>query len=273
MLRKYSNSRTLGDNVRLGVLTAFSAGMVNIGSLLLFFSFSSNITGHYAILAAELVKGNLFQAAVVLGWIFLFFFGGFISNMFVIHLNKKHTYIAHALPLVLEIICLIAVGTYGHFFYKETLAETEAMLSLMLFAMGLQNGLTASISNFAVKTTHLTGVTTDLGILFSMFTRSEYRTNKELKGKAVLLLSIALAYLAGAIASGITYMHMGFRLFYVVSLFLVVVIFYDFYKLKLFRFMNTRRKKPALKPIETKTANHFPGVQLKKETEKEVAAC
>jgi uncharacterized membrane protein YoaK (UPF0700 family) len=106
-----------------------------------------------------------------------------------------------------------------------------------------------------------------------MFTRSEYRKNKELKGKAVLLLSIALAYLAGAIASGITYMHMGFRLFYVVSLFLVVVIFYDFYKLKLFRFMNTRRKKPELKPIETKTANHFPGVQLKKETEKEVAAC
>lgn len=271
MLRKYSNSRTLGDNVRLGVLTAFSAGMVNIGSLLLFFSFSSNVTGHYAILAAELVKGNLYQAAIVLGWIFLFFFGGFTSNMFVIHLNKKNTYVAHAIPLILEITCLIAVGTYGHFFYKETLAETEVMLALMLFAMGLQNGLTASISNFAVKTTHLTGVTTDLGILFSMFTRKEYRKNKELKAKAILLLSIASAYLAGAIASGITYMHMGFRLFYVVSLFLVVVLFYDFYKLKLFRFLTNRRKKLAAKTIQINTHATFPKMQLKKETEKEAA--
>jgi uncharacterized membrane protein YoaK (UPF0700 family) len=273
MLRKYSNSRTLGDNVKLGVLTAFSAGMVNIASLLLFFSFSSNVTGHYAILAAELVKGNLYQAAVVLGWIFLFFFGGFVSNMFVIHLNKKNTYIAHAIPIVLEIICLVSVGIYGQFFYKETLIETEAMLALMLFAMGLQNGLTASISNFAVKTTHLTGVTTDLGILFSMFTHKEYRNNNEMKGKAILLLSIAAAYLAGAVVSGITYMHMGFRLFYVVSLFLVVVIFYDFYKLKLFRYLSSKRSKTQAIQLEA-ISKRLPNIpeQKKKRTQEEVPA-
>ncbi len=106
-----------------------------------------------------------------------------------------------------------------------------------------------------------------------MFTRKEYRKNKELKGKAVLLLSIAAAYLAGAIASGVTYMHMGFRLFYVVSMFLVVVIFYDFYKLKLFQFISTRRRKPQQKLMQTQSANHFPAMQMKKETEKEVAAC
>jgi uncharacterized membrane protein YoaK (UPF0700 family) len=273
MLRKYSNSRTLGDNVKLGVLTAFSAGMVNIASLLLFFSFSSNVTGHYAILAAELVKGNLYQAAVVLGWIFLFFFGGFVSNMFVIHLNKKNTYVAHAIPIVLEIICLVAVGVYGQFFYKETLIETEAMLALMLFAMGLQNGLTASISNFAVKTTHLTGVTTDLGILFSMFTHKEYRNNTEMKGKAILLLSIAAAYLAGAVVSGITYMHMGFRLFYVVSLFLVVVIFYDFYKLKLFRYLSNKRSKVQAIELEN-VSKPLPTIteHKKKRTKEEVPA-
>lgn len=267
MLRKYSNSRTLGDNVRLGVLTAFSAGMVNIGSLLLFFSFTSNVTGHYAILAAELVKGNLYQAAVVLGWIFLFFFGGFVSNMFVIHLNKKNTYIAHAIPIVLEILCLVAVGTYGQFFYKETLVETEILLALMLFAMGLQNGLTASISNFAVKTTHLTGVTTDLGILFSMFTHKEYRKNKEMRGKAILLLSIASSYVAGAVVAGVTYMHMGFSLFFVVSAFLVVVIFYDFYKLKLFRFLTSKRTKQLEVKLNSSKPKAFPNVHLKKEKE------
>ena len=159
-------------------------------------------------------------------------------------MNQKNAYLAHALPLILEIICLITVGFYGQFYYKETLIETETLLALMLFAMGLQNGLTASISNFAVKTTHLTGTTTDLGILFSMFTKAEYRNNEALKGKARLLLSIAASYLFGAILSGFTYMHLGFKMFYAVSLVLVVVIMYDLYKLRVKRFFiqrNARR--------------------------------
>ena len=244
MLRKFSNSRTLEDNIKLGALTAFSGGMVNVASLLIFFSFSSNVTGHYAILASEIVKGNLYQTGIVFAWIFLFFFGSFLSNLIVIHLSKINTYLAHSLPLILEIICLISVGFYGQFYYKETLTETETLLALMLFAMGLQNGLTASISNFAVKTTHLTGTTTDLGILFSMFTKVEYRNNEALKGKAKLLLSIAASYLFGAILSGFTYMYLGFKMFYAVSLVLIVVIFYDLYKLRVKRLFikrNARR--------------------------------
>jgi uncharacterized membrane protein YoaK (UPF0700 family) len=233
MLRKYSNSRSLSDNIKLGTLSAFSAGMVNIGSLLLFFSFSSNVTGHYAILAAEIVKGNLYQIAIVFSWIFVFFFGSFISNLFVIHINQKNSYLAHSIPLILEILCLVSVGIYGEYFYKETLAETEILLVFMLFAMGLQNGLTASISNFSIKTTHLTGTTTDLGILFSMFTKKEFRANETLKGRAKLLLYITASYLIGAITAGFTYTFLNFKMFYLVSLVLVVIIVYDLSKLRL----------------------------------------
>lgn len=238
MLRKYSNSRTLGDNIKLGVLTAFVAGMVNIASLLIFFAFTSNVTGHYAILAAEIVKGNIYQVAVVFAWIFLFFFGSFVSNIIVINFNKKNPYFAHAAPIFLEIFCLLGVGVYGQYFYMETLTETEALLSLMLFAMGIQNGLTASISNFTVKTTHLTGATTDLGILFSMFTHKQFRKNKELVGKAKLLLSIATSYLLGAIFAGVTYFRLEFKMFYIICAFLLLVVFYDFYKIRISRYVS-----------------------------------
>lgn len=241
MLRKYSNSRSLSDNIQLGTLTAFTAGMVNIGSLLLFFSFTSNVTGHYAILASEIVKGNFYQIAVVFSWIFLFFFGSFTSNIMVIHFNKKNAYFAHAMPLVLEILCLVAVGIYGQYFYKESLAETEILLALMLFAMGLQNGLTASISNFTVKTTHLTGTTTDLGILFSMFTKAEYRNNPALVDKAKLLLAIAISYVSGAVIAGFTYMFLGFKMFYVVSSILVVIIFYDLSKIRIKKYLSHKK--------------------------------
>ncbi|UPQ77876.1 DUF1275 domain-containing protein [Flavobacterium azooxidireducens] len=267
MLRKFSNSRTLEDNIKLGALTAFSGGMVNVASLLIFFSFSSNVTGHYAILASEIVKGNLYQTGIVFAWIFLFFFGSFLSNLIVIHLSKINTYLAHSLPLILEIICLMSVGIYGQFFYMETLFETEIMLGIMLFAMGLQNGLTASISNFAVKTTHLTGTTTDLGILFSMFTKKEYRENKELRGKAKLLSTIAIAYLGGAIISGFLYFYTGFQVFYIVSVFLTIVISYDLYKIRLERFMSIRNRKNAIKVYkETKTVH--PAFNLNSFTER-----
>jgi len=251
MLRNYSNSRTLGDNIRLGTLTAFTAGTINIASLLIFLSFTSNVTGHYAILAAEISQGNWTQVAVVGGWIFLFFFGGFVANMSVINLNRKSKYFAHALPIILEIMCLLTVGIYGQFFYEKTLQETEALVALMLFATGLQNGLTASISNFSVKTTHLTGTTTDLGILVSMFTQKKFRKNPELIGRAKLLSSIMAAYVLGAIFSGLTYYNLEFRVFYVISVCLLVVIGYDFYKINLRHFHTEYRyykifQKPTL---------------------------
>lgn len=242
MLRKFSNSRSLRDNIQLGVLTAISAGMVNVASLIVFFAFTSNVTGHYAILAEEIAKGQWYQVAVVFSWILLFFMGAFLSNFIIINLNRKNAYVAHALPLVLELLCLLTVGTYGQYYYRETLTETEVLVALMLFAMGMQNGLTASISNFAVKTTHLTGLTTDLGILFSMFTQKEYRQNAELVGKAKLLCAVAVSYLSAGVLSALLYTRLQFRVFYVVSCVIVVVILYDYSKLRFMKLIRKRDK-------------------------------
>lgn len=241
MLRKFSNSRSLQDNIRLGVLTAFSAGMVNIASLIIFFAFTSNVTGHYAILAAEIAQGHWYQVAVVFSWIFLFYFGNFLSNLIIINYNKKHTYLAHASPIVIEIICLLTVGIYGSYYYNETLQETEILIALCLFAMGLQNGLTASISNFAVKTTHLTGATTDLGILSAMFTKKEYRESEQLRGKFKLIAYIALTYMIGGVVSGLLYFSIGFKVFYTVCLSLVIVMLYDISKIKFYQYFGGPR--------------------------------
>jgi uncharacterized membrane protein YoaK (UPF0700 family) len=168
-------------------------------------------------------------------------------------------YLAHATPIILEIICLMIVGFYGQYFYEETLVETEILMALMLFAMGLQNGLTASISNFAVKTTHLTGATTELGVLFSMFTKKEYRENEALRGKAKLLLFVALFYVMGAIVAGYTYLYIDFKLFYVVSLFLTIVIIYDFYKIKVQEFLEKQKfyQNRKLRKLEKKNKENL----------------
>lgn len=233
MLRKFSSSRTHQDNLKLGALTAFSSGMINVSSLILFFAFTSHVTGHYSILAEEIAKGNYYQAAVVFIWIALFITGSFVSNLSVIHLGDVNTYVAHALPIALEIVVLVAVGTYGQYYYDETLVETEILVGMMLFAMGIQNGLTASVSNFAIKTTHLTGLSTDAGILFSMFTLEKFRRNQDLRKRAHLLFVIATFFLSGGILAGVLVINYQFQVFYYVSVLLFVLIFYDYTRTKI----------------------------------------
>lgn len=242
MLRKYSNHRTHSDNLKLGALTAFSAGMVNVISLVIFFSFTSNVTGFFAIFSQEMSKGNWFQAAVVLLWIMLFFFGSFTSNMLIIHGNRYiGRYLSHAVPLILETLCLLFVGIYLQNFYGESLQETEFLVGLLLFAMGLQNGLTASISNSAIKTTHLTGLTTDLAILLSMFTKKRYRRDVTLQKKAQLLGSIMFFYVAGGIITGLFYYSIHYYTFYIVCVVLGVIILYDYYKLSMMKYVYKRQ--------------------------------
>lgn len=247
MLRRYSNSRTFQDNLRLGSFTAIIAGMVNVASLVLFYSFTSNLTGHFAILATEIANGQWFQMLVVLFWILLFFSGSFLSNNLIINSTAKNTFLAHSIPMVLEILCFIFVGFYGQFFYTETLTQTEILVSVLLFAMGLQNGLTASISNFQVKTTHLTGLTTDLALHLSMLTKKTYRQNIQIVEKTKLMLAILGSYLFGGILSGLIIHFVQFQVFYAVSIAMTGVLIYDFAKTYVPFFTNKKKHKHSLK--------------------------
>jgi uncharacterized membrane protein YoaK (UPF0700 family) len=243
MLRKFSNSRTLADNIKLGFSTAFIAGMVNVSSLVLFFSFTSNITGHYAILADEISNGRWLQVVIVFSWILLFFLGSFLSNFLIIQGTFKSKLLTHSIPLFLEILCFIGVGLYGVFLYSETLIETELLVAVLLFAMGIQNGLTASISNFSVKSTHLTGLTTDLAIHISMYLKPDYKHELIVVEKIKLLSMIALGYVVGGIVAGSVTHFFQFYVFFVISFFMMFVILYDVIHLKSDSKSNRRLKK------------------------------
>ncbi len=243
MLRKYSNSRTLSDNIKLGAMGAMVAGMINLASLLIFISFSSNVTGYFAILASEIAAGNLSQVILVSFWIFLYFLGSFTSNFMITNLFHKNQYLSHLLPVILEMICILIVGIYCNSYYQETLVESEIMLSLLLFAMGLQNGLTTSISNFQVKTTHLTGAITDLGVLSSMLLQKRFRNNKNLVDKAKLIAVILVSYVAGAVIYAYFYQFIQYKMFYFVIALLTVMITYDLYNIWLLKYRIVRHKR------------------------------
>lgn len=231
-----SKNQVMGEQLRLAGSMSFIAGTVNVTSFLAFYVFSSNVTGYYAILGAEIAEGNFYQIYIIFAWIFLFLSGSFISSLIVHSFKKKNRAIAISLPLIIEIACLFSVGFYGMNFYAETLTETEILVAMLLFAMGVQNGFTSSISKFAVKTTHLTGATTDFAVLLAMLTKNSYRKDPKNIAKFKLLGISILSYLTGTVFSGILYFQVHLYVLYGTCVMLTMILAYNMYKVYKYRF-------------------------------------
>ena len=104
----------------------------------------------------------------------------------------------------------------------------------LLFAMGLQNSLVTRISNSTVRTTHLTGLFTDLGIeLSQLFFYREDETRKKLIASVKLRLTIISFFFIGGIVGGIFYSQIGLHVLLIGSVSLIFGIIYDNIKLKI----------------------------------------
>ncbi len=235
MLRKLKEERSLKDNLLLASSTAFVAGMTNVAGVIAFLSFTSNITGHVAMLAQKIVNKEHHDVMVYALWLLMFLLGAFTANFITKSYSKKGSYRAHSVPVFLEIIILFVVAIYGHNYYTETQTEREIIISAMLFSMGLQNGLVSTISGGLVKTTHLTGLFTDLGGELSEYLHTEKGKRSAVKQRLAIRFTILSFYLAGGIIGGIMFEAYDFRIFYFIPLILLTILYYDISEVILYR--------------------------------------
>jgi uncharacterized membrane protein YoaK (UPF0700 family) len=227
MLLGAPGQRGREHDLGLGASTAAVAGMVNVCSVIAFFAFASNVTGHAAIFAEELVKGHWHQVTVVVVWLLAFLVGAFVANASITALGERRPALGRALPIVLLFALLVGVGYYGTYHYFETLRETENLVGTLLFAMGLQNGMVATVSNGVVKTTHLTGLSTDLGIELSMFLQRRFRGDGGLRFKLKLHLIIFAFYLLGGVLGGALFLSFSFKALYLAGFILSLILAHD----------------------------------------------
>lgn len=227
LLQRLERRRAV-DDVWLGAWAALVAGLVNVCSVMIFFAFSSNVTGHVASFAEEIVKGHWYQVWVLLAWMSLFVLGAFVANLSVTLLGARNLYAGHSAPLLLQAAILCAVGFYGHEHYLETLTETELLVGVLLFTMGLQNSAVASVTGSVVRTTHLTGLFTDLAMELSMIMQPRFRGNRQLRERFVLHVTILATYLLGGLLGGIACQRFGFHAFYLASALLMTILLHDY---------------------------------------------
>ena len=233
MLRHSGRRRNHKQNVRLAALLCLTAGFVNVSGLLAFKVLTTNVTGHAALFAEQLAEGNLRTARMVGLWMLLFLAGAFCSGYYIRWASsKKHN--SYVVPVIVEIMILVLVGTTAHT-YDHSVAQTEFFAGLLLFAMGLQNAFVSVISGAAVRTTHLTGLFTDLGIDLSALLHRGDMPRNILQQRIILKVVIILFFLSGGIAGGYIFKHLQYHTFYIPAGILVFTLFYDVYRIKLSR--------------------------------------
>lgn len=237
MLRQAKENRTLKENLLLASSTAFVAGVTNVAGVIAFLAFTSNITGHVANLAKHVVEQNFREIIVFFVWLLLFFAGAFMSNFIIRSLQDRSKYRAHSVPMIIEIIILFGVAIYGYHFYDETRLEREMIIGAILFSMGLQNSLVSNISGGLIKTSHLTGLFTDLGADVAEVMHPKTINAQAAKSRVIIRLTILTFYFIGGIAGGYFFDLYDFRIFFCIPLILLTILYYDLSPLALHKMM------------------------------------
>lgn len=248
MLRHTGRKRNFKHNVRLAALLCFTAGIVNAAGLFAFSVLTTNVTGHAGLFAQKLATGDLRAARMVALWLILFLAGAFFSS-FCIGRTGHNKSTSHALPIIIETIILLLAATFGYT-YDHSILKTEYFAGSLLFAMGMQNALVSTISGNVVRTTHLTGMFTDLGIELYALISMPHKNKAGVRNKITLHLIIIGFFLAGGIIGGYIWLKFKYYTFYLPAAVLAIALFYDTFRIrfnKLLRRYKARGKRaPAI---------------------------
>jgi len=156
--------RSTAANRQLGLVLAFVAGAINAGGFLAVQQYTSHVTGMVSRVADQLVLGHLDLVGDAIVAVLAFLCGAMTCALLINFARRKDLSSEYALPLLLEAVLILCFGLLGaqlaHF---ETLLVPFTVL-LLCFIMGLQNAIVTKLSNAVIRTTHMTGIVTDLGI-------------------------------------------------------------------------------------------------------------
>ncbi|HET6433523.1 YoaK family protein [Dyella sp.] len=189
MLRKLPPWAWVGG----GVLS-FIAGSINaVGFLGFRHQPITHLTGTTTALGVAVAQGDLAEAwhwlAAILSFVAGAVISGFIVRHEVLRLGRRY-----GVVLVLESLLLLTAVPLLH-------GQSDLGLYLAAMACGLQNAMVSTYSGAVFRTTHVTGIFTDLGIYLGQRLRGEALDPLRLH----LYLLVSGSFLAGVVAGSFGY--------------------------------------------------------------------
>jgi uncharacterized membrane protein YoaK (UPF0700 family) len=156
--------RSKQSNRQLGLCLAFIAGAANAGGFLAVQQYTSHMTGILSSVADNLAVGTIDLALGGLGGLLSFVAGAITSTLLINFSRRRRLHGQFALPLLLEAALLLCFGVLGARLMEVPGFFVPLTVMLLCFIMGLQNAIITKLSNAEIRTTHITGMVTDIGI-------------------------------------------------------------------------------------------------------------
>lgn len=241
---------------KLAISLSWIGGYTNIVTLLTCGWVSSHVTGPTTWFGRVLVEGSgpvgsSTRTAIYFGFVIvIFWLGAVLSAVMTEGAERMGIASKFVLPMAVEATLLSLFSLTISLYSPEQLQNSFALYTasgLACLAMGLQNATITKISGAVVRTTHVTGVITDLGLegvqyLFWFFDQARGRSWKR-KGRLLkvsqrhpamlrllLLVSIFSSFLLGAVAGTFVFHHRPSLAMLLPIGFLCFIIFQDYWR-------------------------------------------
>lgn len=207
-----AHRRATASNGGLATILAGIAGCANAGGFMALGHYTSHMTGYLSQLADSVVIGNLTLVIDSVAAISLFVAGAAVSAILINWARQNRPTAQYALPIGLQGLLFFGfavVGSAG----VEAMSINRMALGLLCFIMGLQNATITKISGARIRTTHATGMITDVGIELGKAVFAKTVTGSRITadvGKLLILLRLLGVFFAGGVIGALGYGTFGF---------------------------------------------------------------
>lgn len=162
-----SQAHSFTQQARLAITLAWVAGYTNILSLLTCATATSHVTGTVSQWGRDIVEGR-WGVTLFTSFLLATFLAGAMLSAFCTETGRRRGWESiYVFPMAVQAV-LLAAFAIGVELHDSRQIESGPMLysmaGLASLAMGLQNATITRISGGVVRTTHMTGVFTDLGL-------------------------------------------------------------------------------------------------------------
>lgn len=200
-----------------GAVLAFSAGCVNIIALSGFTNLSvSHVTGNVSLFSSAIARFDWQQIFFIGASLLSFLSGSILSGLLIgqrsLKLGRRYGF---ALFIEASLLFCSFLLFFHHDYYGQLLAA---------MACGLQNSMVATYSGAVIRTTHLTGLTSDMGAAIGNWLAGR-PVNKMMLGFQTI---IWYCFCGGGVVGAFSYFKLGYTAMLIpIGIVLTAALFYQ----------------------------------------------
>jgi len=164
--------------------------MVNVVAIFEMGATVSHHTGNCSHMGRFLGKDGMFYLRLIVSYLAGSTLAGFMESF---DNDSEAIFHGRRSPTLLTAAGVIFIGTMSHYFNPECMNWSAAMFAC---SQGLQNGVTSRFSSLPLRTTHMTGALTDIGLHLGTVIRARRAGTKSPPHYKAALLSMFVACFA-----------------------------------------------------------------------------